>query len=483
MGLQSKIQKYSKPTVVLPVMAMADTETPASQANIGVKSDEVNISKYYGSAFPIVQINGKVFDPPEILKFELDCNGDIPRIFLVLRCYNSYFISKKFPRDGATVSIFISSKDNSFTPIRNDYLITSITSDDNSGNNEGIQSTMRISGVLDLPLWSGEKNQAINGNSFAAMKKIATNMKLGFASNISTTSDTMNWVCPYDSYEKWMHDITRSSYNGENSFFKSFIDQYYYMNFVDMNLPFSEELTLDQGLLVDGTNDTIDAKSISKKITGGILLTNFQFYNNTNFHIYKYNLINNTGTTSLSDGYIRVLQFYDRDTNKKWELPVVPLITKGNEKLDTLQGRSADEQTQKTKYTWLGLSDTDNVHENYAWAQVNNFQNNRHVNKMQLKIELDTPNFNLNRGMRVPILITYSNDEAKVASEKAANEGVAQVTFDKFLSGYYVIGGMKYKFDNTTGKFTQEITLCRREWPKVASTADTNTTFNYKPTS
>jgi hypothetical protein len=474
--MASKIQKYSKPTIVLPVISMADTETAEGRQQTNIRSDEIHPSVLYGSLFPIVQINGKIFDPPEILKFELDCNGEIPRIYLVLRCYNNYFISKKFPRDGATVSIFISSKDNSFTPIRNDYLITSITSDDNKGNDEGILSTMHVSGVLDLPLWSGEQNQAVLGDSFTAMKKIASDLKLGFASNISTASDSMNWVCPYDTYEKWMHDITRSSYNGENSFFKSFIDQYYYLNFVDMNLPFSEELTLDQGLLVDATNNTYDAKTLSTKIQGGILLTNFQWFVNSNFHIQTYNVINNTGSTSLSDGYIRVLQFYDRDTNKKWELPIETMVTKGNEQLDTMQGRTDTEKTQKTKYTWLGLSDTDNVHENYVWSQVNNFQNNRHINKMQLKVELDTPNFNLYRGMRVPVLLTYSNDEAKIASEKATNE-TAPITYDKFLSGYYVIGGMKYMFNNSTSKFTQEITLCRREWPKVASTDNTNTTF------
>lgn len=234
-----------------------------------------------------------------------------------------------------------------------------------------------------------------------------------------------------------------------------------------MNLPYSEELTVENGLLVDYLNQKIDNTKDATKSQGQILLTNVEYYQSTNFFINKYSLLNNSGARAGIDGYQRILQFYDLDTNQKYEIPIDSLITSGNQNKDTLSGDDKTKELKK-KYIWLGCIDTENMHDNYMWAQVHNYQNEKHIGKMQLQINLSHVNFNLYRGMRVPVMIVYSYDQAKVESEKDTTEDKdVKMTTDKFLSGYYVITGIKYKYDNISFSLSQELILSRREWPKI----------------
>lgn len=473
--MPNKIEKVFSPTVLIPEISMQDVDTKEGRKKNGFSADDGFLSKRYGRLFPIIQINGRIFEPQEIVKMEIDAGGMIPTIYVMLRSYDGYFQLKKMPRDGGVVSIFISSRHDELNPIRNDFLITSIEFPSNSGD-EGAGGVIRLQGVLDLPQWFGEKSKSVNGTSYEALQKIAKDLKVGFASNVSSTDDKMNWICPYDTYEKWIYDVYRSAYAGDNSFFDCFVDCYYHMNFIDLNEPFKETQELEDALMdqvYQNTGGPLDPGKVEKTF-GKLMLTNLEYFSSSNIHISKYTVVNNTGNTSNSDGYRRVLQFFDRKEDEKFNIPVEPISGEGD--FDTLKGRSEEEFNTKSKFIWMGVVDSDNVHENYTWAQVNNYQNCKQITKMGLNVRLSTFNFNIHRGMRVPVLITYQKDEIKVNSERDdKKEGKNLMTYDKTLSGYYVVTGIKYIFENMGGAFTMELSLSRREWPKLTLTEKSKT--------
>src|SRR5690606_29359280 len=101
---------------------------------------------------------------------------------------------------------------------------------------------------------------------------------------------------------------------------------------------------------------------------------------------------------------------------------------------------------RRQKYKWLGTqysSPKHNVHENYYFAQVQNYQNNQEIEKLILNVELPKANWNLYRYQRVPILIM--NDGNKIRKKNTESEEEAQqgghpdITWDKFLTGFYVL--------------------------------------------
>jgi hypothetical protein len=105
---------------------------------------------------------------------------------------------------------------------------------------------------------------------------------------------------------------------------------------------------------------------------------------------------------------------------------------------------------------------------------------------MRLVVELAAPNPAIYRYMKVPVAIynygeytkKMSDDLAaakeesgfddankKKDSEKTTDQKQTNTqTLDEFLSGYYIIMGIDYKFDQVGG-FSQVLHLARREWP------------------
>jgi hypothetical protein len=53
--------------------------------------------------------------------------------------------------------------------------------------------------------------------------------------------------------------------------------------------------------------------------------------------------------------------------------------------------------------------------------------------------------------------------DQEVEAENVNDLNADQVK-DEFLTGYYIIGGIKYVYSQSTG-LTQKLTMLRREWP------------------
>jgi hypothetical protein len=93
---------------------------------------------------------------------------------------------------------------------------------------------------MKIPGLYAETNKSFpKDTSFNHLQDVAEFLKIGFASNETTTQDKMVRLCPYINLNEFLDETVNSSYKDEDSFFCWFIDPYYYLNYVNLNKQFS----------------------------------------------------------------------------------------------------------------------------------------------------------------------------------------------------------------------------------------------------
>lgn len=471
MSLERKIQKITVPTIEIDEMKMGNTDDPKNE--LYSRDSRPHQS---GSLFPLVQINKYSFSENEISYFKLDLTDYIPRVTVVVAQGDGRFLSKSYPKDGDPLSVFIRSRVKEFNPIRCDFEITSISSAP-STDSTGNTVIYNIEASLRIPRLHAEFCKAYkNMNSYDALLELATDMKLGFASNELVTDDKMTWLCPFDSYKKFMMDITKASYKDDDSFFETWIDHFYIMNFVNVNNQFGEEFDVENAFeTLNASNDYNEGQTVEVENTK-LLLSNHKNLRGSGNWIAGYTLLNNCGQVVQSNGYRRYVQFYDMnidgEPNTKYQSYFIePLSTAGVDDKILMRGRVKEpeiyKEQNKNKFMGIQISNpTGQVHANYMHAIVNNFQNTQEIDKMILHVSLTKANFNLYRGQRIPLLILNEpgTQRAVMTQDPEAPENPKLVQ-DKFLSGYYYIKGMNISWSESDANFYQDLYLARREWP------------------
>lgn len=471
MALEKKIQKITVPTIEIDEMAMGNVDDPTNP----MYSTDSKVHQA-GSLFPLVMVNKYKFSENELTSFNLDLTDFLPRVRVGVVIGDGRFISKSYPKDGDPLSVFIRSRLDEFNPVRCDFEITSISSSPSTDSTGNVVSYY-IEGTLRIPRLYAEFCKAYKDmNSFDALLELATDMKLGFASNELDTNDKMTWLCPYDSYRKFMMDLTNASYKDDDSFFETWIDHFYVMNFVNVNNQFGEEFDVEDALETLNAAKDHTAGHEVEPIATKLILTNHKNARGTGNWISGYTLLNNCGQVVQMNGYRRFVQFYDMNADgepkdKYQSYFIEPLSTAGTDDKILLRGRVKEPEIYKeqNKNKFLGIqiaNPVGQVHENYMHAVVNNFQNKQEIEKMVLHVKLTKCNFNLYRGQRIPLLILNEpgTQRAIMTQDPEAPEN-PKLVHDKFLSGYYYIKGMKITWDESTANFFQDLYLARREWP------------------
>lgn len=449
-----------------------------------------------GGSQPIIIINNYTFSSREIISMELSSTSFLPTISLTIKLETGIFISKHFPKDGDVVNVFIRSYNDVFKPIRNDYLITHIDTT-GSKDKEGSQITLFIDGILNINYLFSEKCKSIKDKtSFEALLEISKDLKLGFASNETSTDDKMTWICPYDTYKNWIDNITMHAYKDNKSFFDSWVDFYYCFNFLNMNTVYSVSDAADS---VDGVMSSVHQSDHNADDNITHQKTQHHFSNaptmeKTNYYYNSFEFINNSGEINIMNGYKRYVHFYDvtrRDiySGKKEKHDVLFIDPYSTDKVEEykhmMKGRANENYYKETnKRKWQGLQYSNvgghNVHAYWKYAEFVNFQNLEFVDKMLLKINLPKPNYNIYRGQRLPLtcIITQDVERGKIAGSVGKDDYKSLgMTVDRFLSANnYVIVGIKIIYTqiddgnhDVFGKIEQELYLSRREWEMPTS--------------
>ena len=466
------------------------------------------VQNLLGVDYPFVTVNNYVFDNSEIELFKLDATGFVPRINFVFKLKKTdAFKSQAYPKDGDILSIFIRAKNNAFKPIRNDYLITDINS--GPGGVENMGGITTISGELFIPHIKDEIIKSYKGNSFDVLKQIAAELKLGFATNETSTVDSQSWLCAGSTWEEYIQNIVKASWKDDNSFYKCFIDVYYHLNFINVNNQLEGDGQLAAGIL-DNTimkdyysNDAADKTSERSQTTTGKFLSTIDSFKGTNMFIRNYKTLNESSQIHADYGYKYYVQFFDLKSLKYWNLFVDPKTSDGAEnKKIILKGRTFPKKTDQTnangtspsaeeywktqnKYVWKGVQSR-NVHDKYTFAIAHNERNLLELNKLFLEVNVERWNPNIYMGEKVPLILIAQADRLKAQMDATGEDKTATdvspggvAVLDQFYSGYYMTNGMRIEYvtdgaqlqvnadedPNPGPQFYQTFIMTRREWP------------------
>lgn len=479
------IRSIMDPTIQLDTIDILDTDT-GTYTGADAKEQTHKQTGDLSVRYPYITINGYVFQAEEILNMEIDSTGFIPTINLeVFMSGSGVFVGQAMPKDGDIISVFVRSRNDVFKPLRNDYIITNV--DTMGGDVNGRAMTISFTGTLFVPGLYDEDIRSFEGTSFDAMQKIATDLKLGFATNESSTADDQIWLCPNENYEEWIKHIKGSMWKDDSSYYIIFIDIYYNLNLINVNNQFSGGYEIDTAVLdlisrpsvMNSTGEAIEFQKEAEKV-----FSNVETFKGGVSYIKEYQVTNNSSRISKNNGYKTIVTIFDMNSQSPWEFDIDPINTEGSgeDKL-ILKGRSnptgntpnADFWKTQVKRRYLGIQYTKpehNVHDKYLYAKLFNDRNNLELDKLFITIMTEGINFNVYRGERTPAFFMNQNDPQQQQFNRGDNETLQledmDPTVNNFYTGYYMLSGYILKYGKTeegVRRFNSEYVLKRREWP------------------
>lgn len=496
-SIDNHILTITEPTIKLDPLeydSMGEGE-PGARAN---SSKGMNV---------LVVINNYTFSTEEISAMNLDCTGILPILNISVVDKKGLFNIDTFPRDGDVINVRLGTLDKtSYKDIRMDFDI--IYADAPPQNMDSRVGRYTFMGRIKVPgMFADECKSYGDASSLDHVEAIANDLKLGVATNIDSTDDSMTLVVPFNTRYDTLVDLVKHSYVDEDSFQTFSIDQYYYVNYVNLNALFNSEETLEDAILAfnvdltDSPNDSADSSINQASLP--LVLSNHPRDEGTNRFITRQAIKNKAGANMLKNGYKRILQYYENDSDEGLVSHPIFLHSSKNMKdiEEPLRGRR-DEKRYKdeVKYKYVGRKTgypgASNTHLNYEYSAIANVQNMDEASKMTLEIELETFNPAIHKYHKLPIVI-YTNDQDRIGADRILKKKKAEDNFetegvdesddssrvdpavyvvDEFLSGYYIVGGIQYIFRAGQEHVKQKLTLLRREWPSRINNINPKTT-------
>lgn len=493
MALDSHILTILEPSIKL-------EEMKAPNAGEGVSGKNFS-GLGAGGEVPHIRINGYMFALDDVQSFNLSMNGQYPELTMKITDVQDSFTVDRFPRDGDLLNLRIELDEaGTYKDIRMDFNILEFRGIPTGAADKASGKSMySVRAIAKIPgMYTDECKSYGENSSLEHVKAIATDLKLGVATNVGETSDVMRRFCAYQTKLETLANTVLHSYIDDDAFLTYCIDPYYYINFVNLQKVFNAPDDIDIHEAIAGTNlgDNGSQEPRDGKGTREVelVLTNSHKADGFNTHIVKHALVNNSTKIALENGYKRKMQYFDVDENE-FDLVEfdVEALTSSNIKdiEEPLKGRrnsDVDEYNTHIKQKYVGIQN-DNTHLNYKYAAINNIQNMVELDKLYLEVELGQLNPAIYKYMKIPVAIyNYGNINNTVAddhnkekrkadfepeADKIIDEPQAgdteksestQFTLDEFLSAHYIVMGIQYKYNKLTG-YTQVLKLARREWP------------------
>ncbi len=477
-----------------------------------------NLKILAGYNFPVVKINNTYLKADEILRIEVESKNFLPTIHAELDLRSSNVLVINMPKDGDIISIYFRTSSDSYKPIRADFVINGFRSSKVSQTK--VTSTdyyvkMYIEGELFIPaIKSDVEPFAFLGNSAEAMQNLAERMNLGFSINdTDPPEDKQVWYCYADTPMAYIRDIIDHSYKDDDTFYDAWIDLFYNLTFIDVNLMLGKTGMPDPSIeIVDEIHNRIGEEFFkftdeerSKALDGLKVLTNHPAFLNSAFFIEDYNPINKSTLISKEIGYeldnnifVSNQNLFNSGIQQHHILKTQPSYNE--DKLTTHmlnRGRAADGTVSpytddkyadndlnfQIKKKWGGIqytmADTDkydesgtnynwsgNTHRNYKYAESFNRINKLELEKLKIEHTLMGLNLAVKKGDSIPVLLLESNTHNKLANIRYVNDNIIRL-----FTGWFYVTGVKYVYNRlstmeTTGKtsFRTIVTVSRREW-------------------
>lgn len=462
--------QYSEPSLVVEDLNISDK----SYASIGIHPEKIS---YY---VPVVYINDFMIPQTNITNFCLDYTSFVPQVMVEFVDMTNDMLSTNIPKPGYYIKVFIGGygDEKYYKPIRQDFVITNINKTNRTVGeyqnyfNSGNPIKYKMTGVLNVPLgfsklpWSSSKI-----NARQALFNISNTVGLGFATNFDIDSkvDVMTWINTQNkSYYDFMREITQHSCYSPYTFFTSFIDQYYVLNFVECRKLLSHggdktdtPQMIYNCILPEMDNDkkeeqTEDLNRGDQKVSYYFLTNRLEFKGWTNYIEEYFEL--NDGYSIMSDGYKKTLTYSDkcgflnlasknykflimpidnmkRDTDKNIMLlpetvgydTYIPLnLRETTDSTYTNNQNLYDNPTATESRIDLGEVDTSNNYPLYFYASVQNDFQMKNLRKCGLSVRLQNYNPSITRYSRIWVDIYDTNRNSLTQIRKNENVGVVE---------------------------------------------------------
>lgn len=487
MAFEQVLKTIIQPKLKMAELYLLDDSADSEEAAI-VKQGlrKPSVEQKAGTTSPLVKIGSQVITNIESLV--IDETGFITTLMMVFTDPSGEFGGSIYPKKDLVGNIYIKSPNASLKPIRFDFLINSIKSmvPRNTGSEArlSINATYILKGEIFIPrLYNNVSKSYPNSTSFQALQKVSDELGLGFVCNDYTTTDSMTWINSNMSPFNFIKNVTNHAYQDDNSFFTSFISKESMLCMIDVNRQLQKVggdptfNSMADNLMADIAQSSKEngiKSAIAEDIVPNVL-TNLSVFKNRSNYIYEANLISDQGSILKGSGYKKQIYYYDHveaDESKKFKsFFVAPTNTSGLSEKVILQPENEGLAEIGNK-KWTGIN-YGNTHEHWQAARIYNSHNLKEIEKINLRIALKGINFQVIRGMAIPLIITSRlGDQIRKEFDLTVegvpnpeNQDILAEVPDKQLTGNYYVKGARYTYDPTDSHiFITELFLARREW-------------------
>lgn len=468
--------------VVKPYTYVESTEDHTNESKLSGAQ-----TRYEGVMIPIIQINDMVIQDQNINKVEIKIENFLPELFI--NVFDSNDSLQKLNSPGMTSKVIVILT----APIEgvSKKISLSFYIIDSKANTDG---TIDITGEFDGIGLKQQKNAQIGSDKLSTydfLSQLAKDLKLGFAvtEKCKDVADSRYRQVYSQTYIDYIKDQLTFA-GDEESVFDAWIDQFGYLVMVNLSYVMSEQ---------------VDAKQLTMNITKGMNLTDkkdivedekyeetFRLITNSkeattisNIRFTKWETITKNDCVQNNGTAAKCFYMEDiGDTNT--------IQTKEFEIIEpSVDGLGLQDDYKFEKCEFLGFEMSDDSPILIQKKIVNNFKTL--MNYKQIHVEMENPNYYLQRGMLVNVIFAdydfetekvtmYNSDNTmKGASDENGLEdkGTSLEALDKqtlteatlnnqssvtnnALSGLYYINGMSFYYDQETEGIKQSMYLVKR---------------------
>lgn len=399
---------------------------------------------------PIIYYYTKEIPIGDVSKIIIDNTKFIPTCYLKFTDVFNIMHDIGFPGDNSTFTVVLPPNSPVLGNIFLKFKIKKYKVNGTTNTNKKIE----MFGILDVDKLYISLYKSYHMSSYDLFKNFADDSGLGFMSNVDSSSDKMPWLNPSISYFEFLKDTISKAWLNDNGFLWSFIDLFYNLNYVDVETALNDDLSKVKWV----ASTIFDNNNITNNPQNAVipaLLTNDKSQVGSNIFFVATDIVNQSTEISLKNGYVRNIQFYDIDGNwsekagsyKSYQLDTI--TTSGSNILMKGDIGSTDFYNAHIVNHYLDKIDTINVFTDFLWAQKQNSENIKDLQKVAMEIILPIPNYNLKRYEKVELL--FINDVS----------GINKKTKNIKLNGEWLVIGIRFEW--TGGALYQYVQVVKRE--------------------
>jgi len=377
--------------IVVPLMTPTE-EQDGGQKNFTGGNVPIQQTQTYGVLVPLVRVGDIVVDIDDVIYMKLDGTGRLPKLQLTVADPMMKIRGLQNPTTDSEVRLQIIPRfENAYKKIDLTFYIKKFDVD---GDEINLSCIYKV-----LPLYSSRLKCFGEINTYDVFEQIATDCKLGFASNVAEgCNDTRYIYCANESYIDLMAKIIRSSGESGNDITSTLMYDYWVdfwnnLNIVDIYERFNT-VDPDDSMLIwvsgspaDNAPNNKDEENYFQSVA---CITNSPTAIGSELYTDHYNPTVKASTTS--SGTDRVISTYSMTNNEALDY----LLQKGDQQYDVVE-----------KYEYLG-----ECYRDYDYLLSENCHDMMYDNMVSevLEVKVSSPLIALMRGSKVNML-WYNTDD------------------------------------------------------------------------